>query len=221
MKRLAIYSLISILIMIVVSCENTVIDTATQYGSIEGYVLDAQTNTPVAGVNISTNPASAAYITDSSGKFVIDKVVAGDIAITGKKDNYTSSTVSVHVTLDQKTYLQMILMKDMNIVQMVDLNTPSPGNQALGQDTLINLTWKATNSNTNIKLTYSVYIYKANSTVRINLGEDLEDASAWVGELEYDTAYFWFVTANYDGKRVGISPTWSFRTKTRPTITTQ
>jgi TolB protein len=217
MKRLAIYSLIGIFILITNSCEDTVIDTTSIYGSIEGYVLDAQTNAPIPGVSLTTNPASASYLTDSLGKFSIAKVEAGDVAITGKKDTYTTSAVSVHVNQNQKTYLQMVLQKDMNIVQMVGLNTPTPGNGALDQEISLTLSWKATNSNTNVTLTYSVYIYEANSTVRTNLGEDLEATTAYVNKLDYDTAYFWFVTANYNGNRVGISPTWSFRTKVKPT----
>ncbi len=217
MKRLAIYSLIGVFIMMIVaSCEDTVIDSTSIYGTITGRVVDARTSKPLGGVNLTTDPASISCITDSLGQFVISKVQAGDVSITGAKDNYTTSAVSVHVNENQTTYLQMVLMVDLTVVKMVELNTPSPGNGALGLDTLLNLTWKVTNSNANVKLTYSVYIYKANSTVRINLGEDLEDASTYVGKLEYDTAYFWFVTANYNGNRVGISPTWSFRTKEKP-----
>jgi hypothetical protein len=70
-KKIIIFSLISLTIMILNSCYNS--STAPDYpdGFIDGYIYDYTTAKPLAGVNVSTIPPTQTIITDTTGRFFI------------------------------------------------------------------------------------------------------------------------------------------------------
>jgi hypothetical protein len=183
------------------------------YGSVTGKVLDADTYKPVEGVMITTTPPSVSLLSDAEGNFSIPKIPEGEVAVSAKKKEYLSNSISVTVFDGQSTDLQMLIYKDDNNIGTITVYDPVPGNGAVDQLTGILLKWKVDGKKSSVDLTYSIYMFEANSTVQKLVGEDITVPEVMVSGLNFSTTYFWYVVAKYNGNRIANSPTWSFKTK--------
>lgn len=206
---------ISILLVFVsfIRCEEDKLDIE-KYGTIVGVILDGDDYQPLTGVQIATNPASSVAITDASGMFQFTKVEEGDIAITARKKDYLSCSVSVAVYEEELTDLTFFLLKDENNIGWVTIYDPVPGNGAVDQNISFTFQWNVDQENKGKDLVYTVYYYESNSTVQKIAGENLTSTEVVVDGLEYSTTYYWYVVAKHEGSRVANSPTWTFKTKT-------
>lgn len=183
------------------------------YGSVTGKVLDADTYKPVEGVMITTTPPSVSLLSDAEGNFSIPKIPEGEVTVSAKKKEYLSNSISVTVFDGQSTDLQMLIYKDDNNIGTITVYDPVPGNGAVDQLTGILLKWKVDGKKSSVDLTYSIYMFEANSTVQKLVGEDITVPEVMVSGLNFSTTYFWYVVAKYNGNRIANSPTWSFKTK--------
>jgi len=207
-KRLIIYMF---LVLFFAGCEEVKMDIG-KYGAMSGVILDGDDYTPLSGVLVSTNPASSTSITDDQGKFEFTKVVEGDVAVTARKKDFLSSSVSVSVYDNDTTNLTFFLLKDENDVGWVTIYDPVPGNGAVDQNTSFTFQWKVDQQNKGKELEYTVYIFESNSTVQQIVGENLTAKEVVVDGLKYETTYFWYVVAKFEGSNVANSPTWTFKT---------
>jgi hypothetical protein len=162
---------------------------------------------------VATNPASTSSLTDAQGVFTFGKVKEGDIAITARKKDYLSNSVSVAVFDSEDTELTFFLIKDENNVGWVTIYDPVPGNGATEQNTSLTFQWQVEQENRGQDLDYTVYFYKSNSTTQKIAGENLSATEVVVDGLDNSTTYYWYVVAKYEGSRVANSPTWTFKTK--------
>jgi len=211
MKIIKIVSCI-LLVTSLLGCEENKLDIE-KFGSISGIILDGDTYEPLQGVQVATNPASSSTITDDLGVFTFEKVTQGDIAVTARKKDYLSNSVSVAVYDNENTQLTFFLLKDENNVGWVTIYDPVPGNGATDQLVSVTFQWQVDQENKGNDLEYTVYYYESNSTTQKIAGENLTDTEVVVSGLEYNTTYYWYVVAKYEGNRVANSPTWTFRTK--------
>lgn len=199
-------------ILFISSCEEDKLDIE-KYGSIAGLIVDGESYAPIEGVQIATNPASTSAITNNNGVFEFTKVVEGELAVTARKKDYLSSTVSVAVYNGEKTNLTFFLLKDEKDVGWVTIYDPVPGNGSVDQNIDITFKWNIDQENKSKELAFTVYYFKSNSTTQKIGGENLTEKEVIVSDLEYGTTYYWYVVAKHEGSRVANSPTWSFRTK--------
>ncbi len=169
--------------------------------------------TPLEGVLITTSPASSTALTDAEGKFAFDKVFEGEVAITARKKDYLSNSVSVAVYEEETTALTFYLLKDEKDVGWVTIYDPVPGNGAVDQQTSFSFKWKVDQQNKGKELDYTVYYFESGSIVQQIAGENLIVQEVVVDGLNYNTTYFWYVVAKHEGNIVANSPTWSFKTK--------
>jgi len=79
------------------------------YGTIEGRVLDRDTNVPLANVVVTTSPPSNAILTDSDGRFTVENVAAGNYTITASRSGYSSGTVTVAVQQGRTAQANVLL----------------------------------------------------------------------------------------------------------------
>lgn len=198
--------------MLVLACEEDKLDI-DKFGSIQGQILDGETYSPLSGVQIATNPASTSAITDNDGIFKFNKVSEGELAVTARKKDYLSSTVSVAVYDSETTNLTFFLLKDENNIGWVTIYDPVPGNGAVDQNTTLTMQWQVDQEDNSKDLEYTVYYFEANSTTQKSAGESLSDKEVIISGLKNNTTYYWYVVAKYEGSRVANSPTWSFRTE--------
>ncbi|WP_321995849.1 carboxypeptidase-like regulatory domain-containing protein [Draconibacterium orientale] len=211
MKKLKIFSCI-LLVISMLACEEEKLDV-DKFGSVSGIILDGDSYEPLQGVQVATNPASTSSLTDAQGVFMFGKVKEGDIAITARKKDYLSNSVSVAVFDSEDTELTFFLIKDENNVGWVTIYDPVPGNGATEQNTSLTFQWQVEQENRGKDLDYTVYFYKSNSTTQKIAGENLSATEVVVDGLDNSTTYYWYVVAKYEGSRVANSPTWTFKTK--------
>ena len=212
MKNIKYISYI-VLIMLFFACEEEKIDI-DKFGVIAGTILDGETYAPISGVQIVTNPASSTALTSVEGTFQFEKVKEGEVAITARKKDYLSSSVSVAVYERETTSLVFFLLTDERDVGWITIYDPVPGNGAVDQNTSFTFQWNVDQENKGKELEYTVYYFESNSTVQKVAGENLTETEVIVSGLEYSTTYYWYVVAKHEGSRVANSPTWTFRTKT-------
>ena len=200
------------LLLLFVGCEEEKIDIE-KFGSVTGVVLDGEDYTPLEGVLISTSPASTTALTNAEGVFEFNKVIEGDVAVTARKKDYLSGSVSVAVYDRESTALTFFLLKDDKDVGWVTIYDPVPGNGAVDQQTSFTFQWKVDQQNRSKELDYTVYYFESGSTVQKIAGENLSSTEVIVDGLDYSTTYYWYVVAKYEGDKVANSPTWSFKTR--------
>lgn len=199
-------------VVLLFACEEEKLDIE-KFGSIQGQILDGETYSPLGGAQIATNPASSSAITSTDGTFAFEKVAEGELAITARKKDYLSNTVSVAVYSNETTNLTFFLLKDENNIGWVTIYDPVPGNGAVDQNTTLTMQWKVDQEDKGKEMEYTVYYFEANSTTQQAAGENLSNKEVILSGLKNNTIYYWYVVAKYEGKRVANSPTWSFRTQ--------
>ena len=211
MKELK-YILAVFSILYIIGCEESKIDV-DKFGSIQGVIIDGESYAPLEGVLIATNPASSTTLTDNTGNFGFDKVKEGELTITAHKNDYLSNSMSVAIYENETTNLTFFLLKDEKDVGWIDIYDPVPGNGAVDQDTTFTMKWSVDQQYPSKELVYTVYYFESNSTTQLVAGENLTVKEVVIDQFEYNTTYFWYVVARYEGERVANSPTWSFKTK--------
>ena len=200
------------LLLLFVGCEEEKIDIE-KFGSVTGVVLDGEDYAPLKGVHVSTSPASSTTLTNAEGVFEFSKVKEGELAVTARKKDFLSGSVSVAVYENESTALTFFLLKDDKDVGWVTIYDPVPGNGAVDQQTSFTFQWKVDQQNRSKELDYTVYYFESGSTVQKIAGENLSATEVVVDGLDYSTTYYWYVVAKYEGDKVANSPTWSFKTR--------
>lgn len=206
------FSICLLLFVAFISCETEKLDIL-YYGTINGVVLDAETYLPVQGALITTTPASVSLLSDAEGKFTIQKVKEGEVAVNVKKKDYLSNTLTVAVYDAETTELDFLIYKDDKNIGNISVYDPVPGNGAVDQTLSITFKWKIEGKKSGTKLTYNVYFFESNSTVQQLLGEDIELQEVTTSGLKTSTTYYWYVVVKYEGNKIAYSPTWSFKTR--------
>ena len=199
-------------IFLLLGCEEEKIDI-DKFGSLSGIVLNGDDYSPIEGVLITTSPASSTVLTDEEGKFEFKKVKEGEVAITARKKDFLSNSVSVAVYEFETTALTFYLLKDEKDVGWVTIYDPVPGNGAVDQQTSFTFQWKVDQENKGKQLEYTVYYFESGSTVQQIAGENLNTKEVVVSGLKHETTYYWYVVAKHEGSMVSNSPTWTFKTR--------
>ncbi|MFW5756708.1 MAG: carboxypeptidase regulatory-like domain-containing protein [Tangfeifania sp.] len=207
-----IYLPLFFLFLLFTGCEEEKIDIE-KFGSLSGVVLDGEDYSPIEGALISTSPASSTTLTNAEGTFEFNKVKEGEVAITARKKDFLSGSVSVAVYENEATALTFFLLKDDKDVGWITIYDPVPGNGAVDQQTSFSFQWKTDQQNKSKELEYTVYYFESGSTVQKIAGENLTTKEVVVDGLDYSTTYYWYVVAKHEGDKVANSPTWSFKTR--------
>jgi hypothetical protein len=207
-----LYIICCLVIFFNTSCEEVKLDVIS-YGSVTGTVMDGETYEPIKGVLITSTPASISILTDDQGKFSIPKVTVGEVAISVKKKDYLTNTLSVAVFGEEETKLDFLIFKDDKNIGNIIVYDPVPGNGAPDQLTDFTLKWNIEGKKATTVLTYNIYIFESGSTVQKLVGEGITEKEVRVSGLKKSTTYFWYVVANYEGNKIAFSPTWSFETR--------
>ena len=202
---------LSLLIFLISSgCDEAVDPDLT--GSVSGKVVNS-INEPIANVLITTDPATEAVLTDSSGNFTIDRAPEGELVITAKKEGYRTGTSNVRVYEGETTTLTFLMSEGGEGALGKAPENPSPADAATEQPANIRLAWSPV-GNGNAK--YDVLLYDADDLTGRLVASGVSDTSVVVEDLEYNTNYFWQVRAFVDSNSKELGPVWSFRTLRLP-----
>lgn len=193
------------LILLCFACNEDTIEPKGE-GSISGVVLHASTNQPIAGVSISTSPATTAVVTDAEGKFILRDVPGGNYAISAKKAGLKAETVSVAV-IDGKETQATLVLGDSNTDQAAPgkPSNPDPAEKATNISIADTLRWMSVATDGDSTF-YDVYLYESGSTEKKKVAEAIADTSVVVTDLKYNTTYFWQVIAKDKSSNVTNGP---------------
>ncbi|MDQ2794606.1 MAG: carboxypeptidase regulatory-like domain-containing protein [Bacteroidota bacterium] len=180
-----------------------------------GTVRDGRTNLPLANASVTTNPATSSYQTDAQGKFSIENVPAGRLAITVNKADYQQVVANVTISQGQTADVSVVLTKS-STVPPSPPTRPGPANQATGQPTNVALSWHPGSTNKADSLRYDVVLYESNNLNQRNLLNNSKDTVVTATGLLYNTTYYWQVTVRNPAGASARSPVWSFQTGALP-----
>lgn len=205
-KSLFLQSIALFCLLFIVSCEDT-IDPEFE-GSISGRVVN-RNNEPLANVSITTEPATEAILTDSSGNFTIDRVTAGEYTVNARKEGYRNENLRVRVRGDETTTVNFIMGSGSGSGSAAAPHDPNPADTSTEQATDITLSWSAPSDDP--ELLYDVILYDAEGLGQ-TVATGISDTSVTIEQLAYNTTYFWQVGAYISPDNQQLSPVWSFRT---------
>ncbi len=198
-----------------ISCSDESVSPVTT-GNIAGQILDAATGAGLAGVSITTTPATVAITTDSTGIYRIVNLAEGKYTIAASKTGYLKGIVNVEVSANDTTRAIIQLSRNESSNRAPNVPTqPIPANNATGQSVGLVLRWTASDPDPGDTLNFDVYLYPADQEARLIAGDTNAD-SVQVDGLSYSTRYYWQVIARDQDGAVTNGTVWSFTTESIP-----
>lgn len=197
------------------ACQENLVEPA-YFGSVSGTVLDGRNNLPLANASVTTNPATSSYLTDAQGKFQIDNVPIGRLAITVNRTDYQQVVTNVTVTEGQTANVAVVLNKSTSVAPSPP-NRPTPVMQAIAQPINVVLSWRPVNAKPSDSLRYDAVLFESNSTFQRTLLTNARDTTVLAAGLKYNTTYFWQVTVRNPAGAIAKTDIWSFQTRALPT----
>ena len=111
MKRIRLLTALLALVALA-ACNDNSLPPGGTYQSVQGVVVDASTNQPIAGASVTVDTILTT-VTDSSGKFTFAQVPVGDIdyqvTVPNQKSKYKPYSSSAHVAPDKPLVLSITL----------------------------------------------------------------------------------------------------------------
>ncbi|MGE5497072.1 MAG: carboxypeptidase-like regulatory domain-containing protein [Syntrophothermus sp.] len=210
-----VFFILSVFLLIFPACQEDTVDPISS-GSIRGTVISADSSKPVAGVNISTTPASAAVITDAAGKFQINNVPAASYSIMAKKNGYKQIVINVAVSSNEATEASIIIVKEITNTKMPLVPaSPAPGDKSLDQPLSLQLKWNKSETDPNLPVKYDISIYESNTALPVKSVKNYTDTVLSLENLKFRTTYYWQVVVR-DSFNTVKGDVWSFTTRQLP-----
>jgi TolB protein len=202
-----------LLSLILFSCkENTIQPDLT--GTIEGQVLDMNSQTAIKGAVVSTSPSSISVITDENGKFRMEDVNTGSYLVSAVSSGYSKGSVNISVKEGQ-TASAIIMMTKSSGNQTPNIpSNPVPADGFQDLELTIQLNWKSSDPN-GYPLTYDVYLFIPGSQ-EVKIKSGITDTTVTIDSLKFNTTYLWQVIAIDSAGLISNGPVWSFTTKKCP-----
>ena len=102
--------ILSLVFLSFISCNPIEYD---MFGTIEGTVLDIDTNKGIENVYVTLSPLNKNLMTDSDGKFTFSEVDAKQYSVTVQKNDYETNIKTLNV-ISSETTTVIITMKKKN-----------------------------------------------------------------------------------------------------------
>jgi len=184
-------------------------------GTIEGKVLDAETNEPISNVTITTKPSTEVKLTDASGSFKIANVDTGEYNVIAEKKNYERKMLGILLKEDQTTQVKFLLNNadDSEISDIQFTNQFSPENGVQNLPPNVTLSWEAYQEENEDSLSYDVNIFKSNSLNEYKQVKNIRDTFLTLKGLHYNSVYYWQVIARNKENEPTNSKMLSFQTR--------
>ncbi|WKN42136.1 carboxypeptidase regulatory-like domain-containing protein [Tunicatimonas pelagia] len=183
----------------------------TPLGTLQGVLLDALTQNPIAGANITTQPPSVALLTDASGQFSVDSLPEGDYTLIAKKAGYTKDSVAVAVSPGKTTDITLLMEPKTTTIFNRPVQ-PLPTARSGGHTDSVTLRWGIENQLAEANLQFDVLLYTADAGGKQQVASQLADTLVTVSGLLWNTTYFWQVVAQDQHGNVTTGDVWSFTT---------
>ncbi len=187
-------------------------------GSLQGTLLDALTNAPIVGANLTTQPPTVALLTDSNGQFSVDSLPEGNYTLIAKKAAYTKDSVAVAVSSGKATEVTLLMEPKTTTAFNVPVQ-PLPAARSEGHTDSVTLRWGIENRQAEADLQFEVLLYRSDGAEKQQVASQLLDTLLEVGNLSWNTTYFWQVVAHDQQGNTTTGELWSFTTQSFPEVT--
>jgi hypothetical protein len=147
-------AVLTLLLGIATGCDDETVGPETR-GAIQGAVLDATSEEPVANVNITTSPPTRSVLTDDAGTFVLGDVPTGNYTIDAVKEGFNTGSTTINVRADDTTEATILLRReddfggqaDSLTVELVDWFNERINRDSTGADSIfVNAEYEARNA---------------------------------------------------------------------------
>lgn len=204
--------------VIIFSCNEGTIDPDL-FGSISGTVKTSEENgsLPMEGVSITTNPGTTSVTTDVEGYFELKDVLVGDYTVSSKKEDYTAVTTSVTVREGQEVVMQVVMqIAPDETVAPVEAVYLTPLDATAGLQTVVDLVWNNSETETGDTLFFDVILYEDGELVGDTIAEGIMDTTFVAANLKFATNYRWKVDASNRARYKTEGREWRFSTEDFP-----
>jgi TolB protein len=182
---------------------------------IQGQLLDALTNRPVASAMVTTSPPTVAVLSDAAGYFTLDSIPANVYTILVRKNGYQPDSVRISLEAGKTSALAM-LINPQGSLTLNQPENPQPTHLSADMPVNVDLNWGISNPVEDAALTYEVHLYNAANPADFQKITNLQDTSLAITNLAYGSTYFWQVVAlDREGNRHS-GELWSFTTMQFP-----
>src|SRR6187431_39666 len=152
-----LYKIANVLFLLfLISCSEEKIG-GSEYGTVTGKVVNADTFEPMANVKILSSPTTSTVFTDAEGKYTVSNVKVGEYSFQAQKEGFVAKFESVSVTVNNTSEVVFELKKS-----MADNKPPtipvlvSHVDNSMNHSISLDLTWTATDPDADDVLTYTV-----------------------------------------------------------------
>lgn len=197
-----LYKITSVLFLLfLVSCSEEKIGES-EFGTVTGKVVSADTFEPMENVKILSSPTSSTVFTDETGKFTVSNVKVGEYSFQAQKDGYVAKFEAVSITANNTSEIVFELSKSTanNKPPTVPVLV-SPIDNSTAQAVSLDLTWTATDPNNDV-LTFKV-ILRNDSNSDVKTFENIKEKKLALTDLLFGTKYYWQVEVN-DGVNTSV-----------------
>lgn len=194
------------------SCEEDLIEPE-EYGIVQGIVTDFETGLPLENVRISTSPISEIEFSDTNGQFTMNNVPVGNVSVEARLDGYETNVEAVFVILDEVSNVVLQMVDD-------DFNNQPPSapellfpeNEATNTSRFVEFLWSSSTDPDEDDVEYELTYFKEGSS-EYEIVSGITDTSYMVEFLDYNTRYYWQVSAKDDiNEEESVSDLFNFLT---------
>lgn len=150
-----------VLLLVCTACEDASLD-ATVRGSVEGQVLAFDDQSPIAGANLTTSPATGSFVTDTEGRFRLTNLSVGTYTLTARRNGFEPNTTSIAVREDDVTSATLFLERSDDPGASVDsaaVTIVNWANRSVNADTsYVDIEYRVRNAGETFIRLYEVYV---------------------------------------------------------------
>jgi len=178
------------IIVMIYSCTQETV-TPTFFGSVEGQVINSQTNEGVANALITTSPATNSILTNADGTFRLEDIPTAQYTITAESENFGTKSVSVSVEEGKVTTAQIVLQNQGVTSDILSARVTSwtetvfTDTTSMQDSVIVNVEFEVSNLSTTKNIDeYEVYFKIFTSEIEFFVEE--RDSSLAANEKDFD-----------------------------------
>ncbi|MFK8057451.1 MAG: carboxypeptidase regulatory-like domain-containing protein [Saprospiraceae bacterium] len=208
-------------ILLFTSCQEAAVGEGTsKVFTMNGEVIDDDSNLPVEGALVTLNPSLSSTLTDSAGQFSFAEVSFGveSYTLNIEADNYRRYIQAISTESLPEVVSLIVAMTPIisDLTAPTVPSSPSPFNGEAGVSTEVRLSWEAEDDSPD-ELRFDVFLFDMSGDVTVARG--LDSAQYEIEGLNFGESFTWQVAA-YDGVQDTVySPVWQFTTDAVPGFT--
>ncbi|MFH6943103.1 carboxypeptidase regulatory-like domain-containing protein [Flavobacterium sp. FlaQc-50] len=211
-----LYKIASVLFLLfLTACSEEKIDES-QFGTVSGRVVSADTFTPMENVKVFSSPTSSIVFTGADGKFTIPNVKVGEYSFQAQKDGYIAKFEAVTVGANKAAEIVFELKKSTanNKPPTVPV-LAAPTDNSTGQVIPLDLTWTVTDPDAD-ELTFKITV-RNNKNSDVKVYDAVKEKKLTLTDLLYGVKYYWQVEVTDGVNTPVLSALSSFTTMAFPT----